>query len=85
MPLGFAALQDRTALVPLLLAAGIPSDSRTHPSNPTPLTTAAAHGNLEAVEALIDAGSRINGLLEEGAFVEGRCLGRGRRSHPAPA
>lgn len=55
----------------MLLEAGVRPDSRAYPSATTPLTTAAAHGNFEATEALIDADVSTDGLLEPDGVAEG--------------
>ncbi|HVT66409.1 MAG TPA: ankyrin repeat domain-containing protein [Trebonia sp.] len=78
VPLRYAAMREMTGLVRVLLEAGVPPDSRPHPSQATPLTVAAERGDREAVQALIDAGASIDGLTEaksyplEGAAWNGR-------------
>jgi ankyrin repeat protein len=64
--LGNAAVNGRARIVRLLSELGVPFNARALPPHQTPLMLAVESGNLETVEALLDAGADIDARNENG-------------------
>jgi hypothetical protein len=60
-----AALNGSAEDVRRMIADGTPPDNREEENDPTPLKVAAAHGRLDIVKALVDAGADVNALAED--------------------